>query len=303
VPVLGGRIVAFVKNGVFFILPAVVFLVFVVVIAPPLLNYLWGYDFDYLGDTLLIHGNTRTAASLDAAVTSGLEPWVVFGNISTLFGMSLAPLQTSPLIYTLNDQFPSGQVTNLPKIVTLLAFFGVAIFVAVRSRGPFAVHLRGLLVSLPLFFVFLSLLMVRHIPVVTGYYYGAIFASLFALLVGMLLTGVSRLAAWARPVAALAVVAIVVIQIVNFSALNQGWRAVHNEQLTRQRMEKAQAARDRRIPISPEARVLTRDEVGDIWTAWKRGRLDRYLRETPASAGAVYEVVELQEIDRARPRP
>jgi hypothetical protein len=298
----GQKIGAFLKNAAFFAGPVVVFLVIVVVIAPPLTQMLWGYSLDYLGDTLLIHGNTRTAASLDAAVESGLDPSVIWGNISTLFGLSLAPWFTTPLVYTLNDQFPSGQVTNLPKLVTLVAFFGAAIFLAVKSKGPFAVHLRGLLVSLPLFFLFLSLLMVRHIPIVTGYYYGAIFASLFALLVAMMVTAVSRIAPWSRPVAALAVLAIVGIQVTNYTQLNTGWRIVHNEQLTRDRMAKAPLARDKRIPIAPEARELSRGEVQAIWAAWKADRLDRYLRENPASTGAVYEVVELQELDRARPR-
>ena len=150
--------------------------------------------------------------------------------------------------------------------------------------------------------VFLSLLMVRHIPVVTGYYYGAIFASLFALLVAMMLAGVSRVAPWSRTLAALGVLAIVGIQLANYVQLNEGWRIAHDEQLTRQRMAKAPLNRDRRIPIAPEPRELSRGEVEAIWQAWKADRLDRHLREHPASAAAVYEVVELQEIDRARQR-
>jgi hypothetical protein len=292
----------FVKNALFFSIPILAFLVMVLVIMPPLTNYLFGFRFDYLGDTLLAGGHTRTAPSLGAAVSNGLDPEVLLGNLTTLFGLSLAPWLTSPLILTMNGTWPSGQVTNLPKLATLLLFFGVAIFVAMKSTGPFAVHLRGLLVALPIFIVFLSLLMVRHIPVVTGYYYGAIFASLFALLIGLLMTGVSRVVPSARPVAALAVLAIVGVQIVNYRALNDGWRITHDEGLTRDRMAKAQTARDRRIPLAAGQRDLTPGEVQAIWTAWKQNRLDRYLRDNGVSAAAVYEVVELQEIDRARQR-
>jgi hypothetical protein len=299
---LGQKIGAFLKNAAFWAGPVAIFLVIVVIIAPPLTQYLWGYSFDYLGDTLLLHGNTRTAPSLDAAVESGLDPKVSWGNVSTLFGLSLAPWFTTPLLYTLDDLFPSGQTTNLPKLLTLLAFFGLAIFLAVKSRGTFAIRLRGLLISLPLFFLFLSLLMVRHIPIVTGYYYGAIFASIFALLVAMMLTAASRIAPWSRPLMALGVLAIVCIQVANYQQLNTGWRIVHNERLTRDRMAHAPLARDRRIPIAPEPRELSREEVAAIWAAWKADRLDRYLKQTPASAGAVYEVVELQELDRARQR-
>jgi len=296
------RVGDFVKNGLFFSIPVLAFLVMVLVIMPPLTMYLFGFTFDYLGDTLLTGGNTRTASSLENAVLSGLDSSVLLGNLTTLFGLSLVPWFISPFILTVNGTFPSGQVTNLPKVVTLLAFFGLAIVVAVRSRGPFAVHLRGLLVALPLFIVFLSLLMVRHIPVVTGYYYGAIFASLFALLVGMLVTGVSRLLPAARPVAALGVLAIVGIQLVNYGPLNDGWRVTHDDFVTPDRMVKAKDARDRRIRIVPEHRDLTATEVRAVWTAWKQGRLDRYLRENGVSSSAVYEVVELQELDRARER-
>jgi hypothetical protein len=293
---------AFVKNALFFSIPVLAFLVMVLVIMPPLTSYLFGFRFDYLGDTLLAGGHRRTAPSLGAAVLNGLDPEVLLGNLTTLFGLSLVPWFVSPLILTVNGTWPSGQVTNLPKIAALLLFFGVTIFVAAKSTGRFAVHLRGLLVALPIFIIFLSLLMVRHIPVVTGYYYGAIFASLFALLIGLLMAGVSRVAPSARAVAALAVLAIVGVQIVNYRALNDGWRITHDEGLTRDRMAKAQAARDRRIPLATGQRDLTPDEVQAIWVAWKQQRLDRYLRDNGVSAAAVYEVVELQEIDRARQR-
>ena len=47
------RSARFVKNGLFFAIPAVAFLVLVVVVMPPLTQALFGYRFDYLGDTLL----------------------------------------------------------------------------------------------------------------------------------------------------------------------------------------------------------------------------------------------------------
>ena len=298
---LTAQVGAFVKNGLFFSIPVLAFLVFVLVVMPPLTNYLWGFRFDYLGDTLLAGGHTRTAPSLGAAVSSGLDLEVLLGNLTTLFGLSLVPWQISPLIMTVNGTLPSGQVTNLPKMVILLLLRGRDLR-GREEQGPFAVHLRGLLVALPIFIVFLSLLMVRHIPVVTGYYYGAIFASLFALLIGMLMTGVSQVWPRARIVAALAVLAIVSVQIVNYGPLNEGWRVTHDEGLTRDRMAKAQANRDRRIPLQAEPRDLTTGEVQAIWLAWKQDRLERYLRDNRVSAAAVYTVVELQELDRARQR-
>ena len=299
---VAASLTAFVKNGLFFAIPVIAFLVWVLFVMPPLTQFLFGFRFDYLGDTLLTGGHNRTAPSLGIAVSNGLDPSVLLGNLTTLFGVSLAPWFLSPFILTVNGTWPESQVTNLPKIVTLVLFFGLAIYVAWRSTGPLAVHLRGLLVALPVFILFLSLLMVRHIPVVTGYYYGAIFASIFALLVGLLLSGVSQIWPVARPAAALLVLAIVGVQTVNYRALNDGWIVTHNEGLTRDRMAKAQTNRDRRIPLVSDRRDLTRDEVQAIWTAWKEDRLERYLRDNRVSSAAVYEVVELQEIDRARGR-
>jgi len=293
---------AFVKNGLFYAIPVLAFLVWVLVVMPPLTNYLWGFTFDYLGDTLLAGGHTRTAPSLGVAVVRGVDSEVLLGNLGTLFGLSLVPRQISPFILTVNGTWPESQVTNLPKIVVLALFFALAIAVAVKSTGRLAMHLRGLLAALPIFILFLSLLMVRHIPVVTGYYYGAIFASLFALLVGMLVAGVSQVWPRARAFAALAVLAIVGVQSVNYWPLNYGWRVTHDEGLTRDRMAKAQAQRDRRIPLQAEPHDLTKDEVQAIWLAWKQDRLERYLRDNRVSAAAVYEVVELQELDRARQR-
>ena len=96
--------------------------------------------------------------------------------------------------------------------------------------------------------------------------------------------------------------AIVGVQSVNYWPLNEGWRITHDEGLTRDRMAKAQLQRDRRIPLQAEPHDLTKDEVRAIWLAWKQDRLDRYLREHRVSAAAVYAVVELQELDRARQR-
>jgi len=64
-------------------------------------------------------------------------------------------------------------------------------------------------------------------------------------------------------------------------------------------MEQAVAAYDRRISISPERYDLTRSDVQAVWAARKQNRLDHSLHDNPVSAAAVYEVVELQGIDRA----
>ena len=292
-----GRIGAALANGAFFALPLVVFLLLVVVVMPPFIQTWFGFEFDYLSETLLINGTQRTGTSLVNGLFASLTPWTVLENVTNLFGLSLLPRQVSELTPSPFGQYPGGQVTNLPKIVVLLAFFGLAAFVAVRTRAPFARYARGYLVALALFFVFLTALSIRHIPTVTGYYYGAGFAALFAILIGLLVAGLSRLAPLARPLAALAVLGIVAVQIDNFEPINAGWIYHHNELWTRRLLSDMERARQWDLPVTP-SQSLTATEVNGIWAAWKQGRMNGYLREHPLTPAALYEVLELRELNR-----
>jgi hypothetical protein len=193
-------------------------------------------------------------------------------------------------------------VTNLPKIVLLLGFFGVCAFVIARTRTVLRFQLLGLLLALPPFFFFLSLVMVRHMPIVTGYYYGAGFASLFAILVGMLVRGVTAAAPKVRTPAGVAVLGIVAVQLVNFAPINAGWAATHNGQVTELMLKAERPGILRRTPMTGPGELSTA-EVDAIWNAWKGDRLDGYLRRSGVSGAALYEVYELRAIERIRPRP
>lgn len=195
-------------------------------------------------------------------------------------------------------EYPGGQVTNLPKILVLLGFVGLLAFVAVRSRPPFARYFRGYLVAFALFFLVLTGLSIRHIPVVTGFYYGAGFAALFALLIGLLFGGLSRIVPTARPFAALGVVAIVGTQIVNFAPIDAGWIYQHTEIMARDFVQREfRPGLQRRFPLAP-LRPLTADEVNGIGSAWKRDRMEAYIRDHRLTTSALYEVMELRALDR-----
>jgi hypothetical protein len=280
---------AIVRNGLFFSIPVVLFLVMVLLIVPPITEAAFNCRFDYLGNTLLIGDNKYGATSLLQGPTATWTPAVMLDNFTTLFGISLVPYVVSPFQMAQHYPYPVGQATNLPKIVVLAAFFGVAIFVAWRARGPFANHLRGLLVALPVFFLFLSLLQVRHLPVSTGYYYGAIFAGLFAVLVGMMVKGVTLAWPAGRPLMAVVVLGIVAIQVVNFQPINRGWRITHDEILTRE-------AFATKVTWNTQE-TLTHHELLAIWNAWHDGDLDGYLARFGVSTSAYYEIPELRALD------
>jgi hypothetical protein len=139
-------------------------------------------------------------------------------------------------------------------------------------------------------------LSIRHIPIATGFYYGASFASMFAILVGMLMAGISQVMPKARPWAALAVIAIVATQIVNYWPVNQGWLMLHNEEMARARVLGMPSRFQKRFPLAP-GRPLTTTEVNGIWSAWKRGRMVPYIREHRLAPSAAYLVFELRRID------
>jgi hypothetical protein len=293
------QLLRFVGNGLFLALPVVVFLTLVLVVAPPITEHYLGYRFDYLSDLLHTGDNTRTGTTVMDGPNGALTPAVVFENFTTLFGVSLAPWFVSPLVVMPWGSYPGSQVNNLPKLVIFLVFFGAAGLVAVRATGRFGTYFRGLLVGIAAFLLFLSVLSIRHIPIVTGFYYGASFASLFAILVGMLVHGLSLLDWRLRPYVALGVVAIVAVQIVNFWPVNEGWKQLHNEEMTRARILEMPDRFRRRFPLR-EGRPLTRAEVDGIWSSWRNGKMPAYIREHRLSPSAAYLVFELREIDRQR---
>ena len=293
-----GRVRAFAANAAVFSLPVIAFLLLVVVVMPPIIWRAWGFEFDYLGATLLVNGNTRTGTSLVDGRYASLTPETVLENVTNLLGLSLVPRQLSPLVQSLYGEYPGGQVNNLPKILVLLGFVGLLAFVALRSRPPFARYFRGYLAGFALFFVFLTGLSIRHIPVVTGFYYGAGFAALFAILIGLAFAGLSQVVPRARPLAALAVVGIVGTQIVNFGPIDAGWAYQHTEIMARDYVQREfRPGLQRRFPLAP-LRPLTADEVNGIWAAWKRDRMEAYIREHRLTTSALYEVMELRALDR-----
>jgi hypothetical protein len=195
--------------------------------------------------------------------------------------------------------FPGSQVSNLPQIALIVAFFAASAFVVARTKTMLRWQMLGLLLALPPFFFFLAVVMVHHIPIVTGYYYGAGFASLFAVLVAMLVRGISISAPSLRPLAGVMVLWIVVVQLINFAPINAGWVAVHNDQVTQYQYARLRPEVRACVPLTGPGE-LTRSELSAIWSAWKDGELDAYVRRAGVTGAAAYEVFELRALDDDR---
>lgn len=278
-------------NAGVYAMSGIAFLFFVLVITPYVWKAKFGRGFEYLQNTLAIGPNTYGAKSMFVGPNGVFGLGQIYDNLMTLFGMSLVPHQISEFVQSPFGAYPGSQVVNLPKLAILAAFVGFVGYVAWSATGPAVVYLRRALLATALFLVFLCLVMIRQFPVVTGYYYGAPFAVMFALLVGLAVASVRR---W-RPVwqstSGVIVLAISLVQIDNFIPVHAGWRYTHYEIVARPRYEK-------QFKLSDKA--VTGDELRAIRTAWQRGELKHYLAQNEVSTGAIYLVVELRTIDRFR---
>jgi hypothetical protein len=285
----------FLFNGLFFCLPALLFVALVLFVVPEITQKYFGFRFDYLGNTLLVGENTRGAKSLLEGPYARFSWDLVYQNAMTLFGFAAVPSQISPFIKSDHGAYPGTQVANAAKWVLVIGALAIATALATYGRPPARYYLRTIPVVFVGFFVFLTLLLIRHIPIATGYYYGAIYSVLFAVFVGLCYGALDTASPVLRATAAATVLFLVIVGASNFSQVNRGWIITHNETLVRGSFQSI-------VQLS-EPRRLRRSELLEIWHAWKDGNLTGYLDITPISTGAVYLVAELQALDKARGGP
>jgi hypothetical protein len=282
-------------NALFFCLPALLFVAIVLFVVPQITQKYFGFRFDYLGNTLLVGENKRGAKSLLEGPYARFSWGLVYQNAMTLFGFGAVPSEISPFIQSDHGAYPGTQVANAAKWVLVIGTLAIAVALATYGKPPARYYLRTLPVVFVGFFVFLTLLLIRHIPIATGYYYGAMYAVLFAVFVGLCYGAFDTASPVLRATAAATVLFLVIVGASNFSQVNSGWITTHNETLVRGSFQSI-------VQLS-EPRRLRRGELLDIWHAWKDGNLAGYLDVTPISTGAVYLVAELQALDKVRGGP
>lgn len=272
-------------------LPGVLFLLVVLVIMPVMWRTYFDRDFDYLGNALVIGQNTYGAKSVFSGPNGQFGLQQLYDNFMTLFGMSLVPEQISGFIKSPFGDYPGTQINNAAKFAIFILAFGMLGWLAWISPSRAGVYLRRALVATALFLVFLCLVMIRQFPVVTGYYYGAPFAAMFALPVGLAFAAAANLRPYAQVIAAVAVLWIAAVQIDNFTSIQRGWRYTHYELVVRPRYEKQFKLNEQQV---------TWRELSDMWSAWRAGALNDYFANHTISTGAVYLAAELRTIDRYR---
>ena len=281
-----------IKNGLWFLSPFLVFLFLVVFIVPVITQHYFSYRFDYLGTLLAAKKEQmeigKTFFGRDG---EGFGPASLFDNFMTLFGTSLVPWQISPyILHKPTAGVVSSQAHNAAQIsILFLAFAGMAMMMR-KSSGENKTRLKRFAAVTALYILFMSAIIGRHIMFITGYYYGCTFGLFFAMLAAFGLEELQRSGRRFVLLSVALVSLIAVIQLDNFALINRSWVYFHTEVWTKNGFKHL-------FPIADE-KLVTRGELKEIWTAWKEKRIVPYLREHPASSGAVFLLVELRHRDK-----
>jgi hypothetical protein len=267
----------------------------VVLVVPLITQHFFNYRFNYL-ETLLGFGQGAAGAkSVLEGPYGGFSAHSLASNFATLFGVSLVPWQVSPLIAQSKvGVVLSGQEIGFAELAILLPAFAGMVYLAWHAKWEYRRRFQLLLLATVLFVVFQSLLNGRHIPYITGYYYGGTFAVFFSMLAGFCVVAMRGARVPAFAITAVAAL-VMLIQIDNFYQINRSYAYIHNERMARPAFAKT-------IPLAPEGTPTTAAELDAIWRAWRAGGLAKYLASKPVSAGAIFMVVELRWLDHLNSR-
>jgi hypothetical protein len=276
-------------------IPIVAFLLLVLLVVPQITRYFFGYQFHYLQTLLGFGEGAAGAKSVLEGPYGGFSLHSLTSNVATLFGVSVVPWQLNPLIAQPGSGgVLSGQKLGLTQAAILLPIFTGIFYLAFHLAGQLKRRFRLLSAATVFYVVFQSMLNGRHVPYITGYYYGSAFSVFFALLAGCCF-GALRRSRLPRLVAVAAAAVIITIQIDNFYPLNASYIYIHNERMARSTHAKS-------LPLAPEGKPTTAGELAAIHRAWRDGELASYLAASPVSAGAIFLVVELRWLDRLNGR-
>src|SRR5262249_17271292 len=290
---------------------ALIFLFVVVVIVPHVTESLYGYRFNFLGAVLVNNSIIASHASesvygdrfnfymavlsnnsIVSAIIEGRYTESLLANFFSFFGLLTVPCTLAPLLrHPSGEGVVTGQEANWIVVSVTLAVCAAFVWVAYRRFSSQIVCLRRTMLATLLFVLFMSALAQWHVPFISGYVYGCAIAVFLSLLAGLAMALMQSV--WSRRLMVGLIVAVALIQLYNFNAINRSWIAFHKEGCTRSNYEK-------QLPIAQDGRRTTRAELSNIWKAWKVGQLDSYLHDHQISSGAVFLIFELRYLDGLR---
>lgn len=276
-------------NMLLFILPALIFLVVVIIFVPIITERVFGYRFDYIG-SLFAKGDAAAGAKSFYQGPYGVFGWKnIAVNFSTLFGINLFPWQIVPLI---KDPAVGGVISDQSNgvvkwlLVVPLAFMVIRSIKKARSNDfiPLAIKSTCLCIA---YIVFSSLLAGRHVPFITGYYYASAWPVLFTILITSIILVYKNTDLLSNKKILTGVLAISIIQVNNFYAINDSWISLHNNRMVYPNYKN-------KYNLTTEPASIERLNL--ILSAWREDRLDNFLRTSNIASGEVYLVCDLNWI-------
>ena len=276
-------------NMLLFILPALIFLVVVIILVPIITEHAFGYRFDYIG-SLFAKGDAAAGAKSFYQGPYGIFGWKNIAiNFSTLFGINLLPWQIVPLI---KDPAVGGVISDQSNGVVKWLILAPLAYMVVRgmkkARGnnfiPLAIKSAYLCIA---YIVFSSLLAGRHVPFITGYYYACAWPVLFTILISSLILVYKKTGLLGSKTILISVLAISIIQVNNFYAINESWVSLHNNRMVYPNYKN-------KYNLTTESASI--EGLNLILSAWKEDRLDNFLHTSNISSGEVYLVCDLNWI-------
>jgi hypothetical protein len=289
--------------------PIGLFALSVLTVIPYLTRTYFGWDFTYFGS----NANLSNQVAYGGEYPADLQPGLSFicdalvGNVRNLFEISLV---SWPYTVAWLSGPPGTGLYSLgavPAVVTFAALGGLFALHSVLLRGASwrTSWLARMWIATLLYVAFLTVLQLKHVPVVIGYNYGAGFAVFFSLLLGGTVALMFERGWQWRVGAAVLTLYIVLVQISNFHPLNDNWDRLHRTFTTGGRDGRIEPGRPpfpRHPVVLSVSRDATAEERRTIWQAWKDRRLPEYLQEHDVAVNLLALVYELEEIDALRPR-
>jgi hypothetical protein len=274
------------RNIIFYLQPVWCFLIISLFIAPLITSYALNYRFDYFSSLFGIGSGAAGAKSFYEGPYGKFGFLNLFQNFSTLIVSSLLPDQISALTkHPSAGGVISAQSNGWLQILVLMLF---SVGLWKLSRKPFLVSrafFPKMLVSSVLFVVFISLLSGRHVPFITGYYYGCAWSILFSICIGLSFDAISLSGRLAKLLASIVILWIAMVQINNFLVINHSYISVHNDGMARFSYKD-------KFNLS-DADKITVTEADFIWKAWKQDQLQEYLNGNTVSTSSLFLIVEL----------
>ncbi|MGO8867110.1 MAG: hypothetical protein ACLQME_11470 [Alphaproteobacteria bacterium] len=275
-------------------LPLAAFFLFAIVFAPMITEHYFHYHFDYMGAILNSKGTTGPFGMFSLR-TLAL-------NFLALFGSAIVPLETKNVFQLFAGADLGAPSSELATYIICVPLFVLGLAALALCRGCLSPARRRLTarcgITMAAFLIFFAAVQGRHGGWAYGFYYGSVFAVLFALMLGIWFAAIRRERAGLRVAFVVATALIVAMQIHNTAVAQQGVAEATNllslktNGLVPHEMGNAVAV-DEKLPVSHAI-------LEELWTAWRQGRLEERLREAPIPVGALYLVCELRYISHLR---